>query len=517
MSGPTPTPAPTPTPSSPGPTTSTPSPTPSPEPEYPPIPPLPDIPGDTYQRLLHLSSVIDSTSGSFNTSAGKVGGIRTTTNTAVGTVVTNSKGETTNALNDIWGYTQQDFTNAHTPLTSIAGSQALGGSPNQLQQVLDQHKADFQNGVPAVEKLRAFMASQSSNLTPEAVQGLVDLANGLIGALGNVNLVLQTMIMAIDKINGGISYACATGLAPGQPLPLFNQHTFAMESTNSGGGGGMSAEQLQQYLEDQGVDSDTALQIALYAEEQGIPLSEVQQMFDSMVQNGLTDPEIASGQIWELIENGSLGRWFTGAQGRNLSDVTALLNNNFSTEAVTSLLNQGVDLQAALADQQALLNKGVDIADINQWAQQGLSLKYARTLVDRGVSPSTINSHISDYLSSSQGGKNWRSAVSTSAPGIKSSLQRWASGTNLGPNVGAGHDGQVFNNRPQMGSNGQVQPPFPNPVGTVREYYVDPTGGARILVDQSGTAYYYPASRIEYDPALRVKVPFSYIQSIIGK
>jgi hypothetical protein len=166
----------------------------------------------------------------------------------VGDVVSTSKGEATNGLSAIWGYTKQDFTNAHTPLTSITASHALG----------------------------------------------------------DVNMALQLMIIAISNINGGISYSCATGLVPGQPLPMFNTHTFAMEGKNGGGGSqNLTADQLAQQIQGQGVDEVTATSIALYAEEQGLNLSDIQNMLDTMV-NGGGDAELSTQQMQQWVENGTI-------------------------------------------------------------------------------------------------------------------------------------------------------------------------------------------------------------------
>lgn len=496
--------------------------TPSPRPNYPPIPPLPDVPSNTYQLLLNLSSAIDSTSGSFQTSTGKLSGIHSTTNTAVGGIVANSKGETTNGLNDIWYYTKQDFTNASTPLTSMTAANALGGSPNQLQEVLNQHQADIQNGVPAVEQLRHLVATGfASNPSVDAVQNLVDLAANLTNALGNVNMALWLMISAISNINSGIAYACATGLVPGQPFPTFSPHAFAMEGNGGSGGSGsnLTAEQLQSYLEDQGVDSDTALDIALYAEEQGLSLDEIQKMFNTLLQGGgMVEADSAASQIQEWINNQSLSRWLEARPGGNLSDVTALLNNDFSTEAVTTLLNQGADLKSTLTSAQYLLTRTggrVNIGDINQWAQQGLNLKYAARLVNRGVSPDWITSNISDYASTDPGVKGWTTLSKGTKSDIAAALQRWATRRR----TGIGNDGTNFGNRPQsVIQNGhRVQrTPFPGPYsGPYTEYDVGTTND-RIVVNKNGIAYYFPSIHGHYHPNDAILIPNSFIAQILG-
>jgi hypothetical protein len=380
MSGPTPSPSPQASSPSAMPSPSaepSPSAKPSPQAEYPPIPPLPEIPSNAYQLLLNLSSSIDTTTGSFNTAAGKLGSIHDLSNTAVGDVVSTSKGEATNGLSDIWGYTKQDFTNAHTPLTSITASHALGGSPNPLQEVLTQHKSNFLNGVPAVEHLRQMMASGfASNPSPQQVQDLVNLSNGLISALGDVNMALQLMIIAISNINGGISYSCATGLVPGQPLPMFNTHTFAMEGKNGGGGSqNLTADQLAQQIEDQGVDEETATYIALYAEEQGLNLSDIQNMLDTMV-NGGGDAELSAQQMQQWVENGTISNWlYDGNAGRSLSDVTSLLKQGVDSDSMTQLLNHKANLNQISSDLPLLIKQaGTDPADPSQLASWMQSL-----------------------------------------------------------------------------------------------------------------------------------------------
>lgn len=515
MGTPTPSPTPMPTPSPSGisssPSSANPSPTPSPQPNYPPVPNLPDLPSNAYQLLLALASTIDTTSGNFKTSSGKLSAVQSTTNSAVGGIVANSQGVTTRGLGDIWQYTQKDFTNASTPLTSITTSNALGGSPNQLQVVLDQHRSDFVNGIPAVEKLRQLAATHYASMpSVDMVQGLVSMAQGLIDAMGNVNMALWAMITAISNINSGISWSCATGFAPGLPVPQFSPHAFAMEGNGGSGSSDMTADQLRDYLIEQGVDESTALNIALFAEAQGLSLSDIKTMLDTLVQGG-NSPEIVAEQLQTLIDNESLGNWFNGQPGRNLSDVTALLNNGFSSDAVTTLLNQGADLRTTLNNAQYLLSKNVSLGQINQWTQQGLNLNYAKVLLDKGINPSQIDRGIANYTNPDLGNRSWQAVDPAIKNDIGGALRRWANGTNYG----RGNDGQPFNNNPQwVSQNGQrvQQYPFPgNNSGPYTEYYVG-GGDDRIVIDRYGKAYYYPSGMVNhYNPNDAIPIPYSFI------
>lgn len=522
MGSPSPMPSPSPyastTPSNPNST-----PTPDPQPNYPPVPDLPNLPSNGYQLLLNLSSAIDTASGSLSAVAENLASTQRTTNTAVGGIVANSQGEVTDGLNDIWSYTQQDFANAGVPLLSITGAGALGGSPNQLQEVLDQHRADFLNGIPAIEQLQHLQATNfASSPSVEEVQNLVDLAQAVIDAMGNVNTALWMMITAIDTINFGISLACATGLEPGTPPPLFSPTTFSMESNGSAGGSGknkMSADQLQQYLEDQGVDSETALDIALFAEEQGLSLSDIQQMFDSQIQSGMSDPELASASIQQLINDGELGKWYnSGKSGHSLSEVTALLNASFDTDAINTLLKNNADIPTTLTSAQDLLNRQVSMGQINQWAADGQNLKGILALEQKGITTDNINKGLAQPVT-----KGWASINNATRQNMVQTIKNWKNGVQGRNSRGSinDNDGTHYQNRngklpggPDRPLNGKIEPRdgYVNPRGYT-EYTVNNVGTntnsgnkMRIVVDKYGNMWYSPD---HYDDW--VSVPQSFI------
>jgi hypothetical protein len=341
-------------------------PTPSPQANYPPIPPLPDLPSNAYQLLLDLSTAIDTTAKNFRTSSGKLNTTQSTTNTAIGGIVTNSKGVATDGLNNLWQYTKKDFTNASTPLDSVTASNALGGSPNQLQVVLDQHRSDFVNGIPAVAQLRNLVATSfASKPSVEVVQGLVNLSQALMQAMGNVNMALWLMISAISNTQSGMSYVCATGLTPGQTPPLFTPHSFAMEG--NGGSGSNYADDMSKIEELTGDPAEAEL-LALMASERDISLDDIV----TLLQNG-----VDSNQIYEWLGNKNV----------NLDSVTTLINKGQANDVqINAWINRGVNIDAAAS----LVNSGVDLDSAISLARSGVNPADVSSLINEGVSPKTI-------------------------------------------------------------------------------------------------------------------------------
>jgi hypothetical protein len=345
--------------------TPTAQPTPSPQPNYPPIPPLPDLPDNAYQLLLALSTTIDTTSTSFRTSSGKLGTTHTTTNTAVGGIVANSRGATTNGLGTLWQYTQKDFTNATTPLNAMTASNALGGSPNQLQAVLDQHRSDFLNGIPAVEQLRHLVATNfASSPTVEVVQGLVNLSQALVQAMGNVNMALWLMINAVSNTQQGIAYACATGLTPSQPVPLFTQHAFAMEGNGGSGSSDANAINTINSL----TEPDIAELLIMEAGIRGVSLDDIA----ALLQGG-----VDSDQVYEWLNNNTL----------NLDSITTLISKGNANEAqINAWINRGVNIDTVAS----MVNSGVDLDNAVQLTRAGIDSASVSPLIKEGVSPTTI-------------------------------------------------------------------------------------------------------------------------------
>lgn len=339
--------------------------TPSPQPNYPPIPPLPDLPPNAYQLLQALSTVIDTTAKSFRTSSGKLSTTQNTTNGAVGGIVANSQGNATNGLNTLWQYTKKDFTNASTQLDGITATNALGGSPNQLQTVLDQHRSDFVNGIPAVAQLRHLVATNyASRPSVDVVQGLISLSQGLTQALGNVNMAMWLMINAISNTQNGISFVCATGLTPGQPLPTFSPHTFAMEGKGGSGSADANAAEKINSL----TDPETAELLIMLAEIRGTSLDDIV----TLLENG-----VDSNQIYAWLSNDNL----------NLKSIATLVNKGHANDLqINAWVSRGVNIDSVAS----LVDSGVDLDNAVQLTRAGVDPANVSGLIKEGVSPTTI-------------------------------------------------------------------------------------------------------------------------------
>lgn len=289
---------------------------------------IPNVPPNTYELLSGVADAIDTANGNFTTHATKLGGISSDTNGAVNNVTSTSQGSGANALSDTWKNTQTDFSRAHDPLTGIVASNCMGGSPNPMRDVVDQNKSSIQAGLIAMENIQA---SQHSINPPSAqqVEGWIQDVNALMGSLGNVNLAMQVMILAIRNLNGGFGASCATGFTPGFPPPTFPNNSFAMSNSGSSGGGSgkISMGDLEDNLKSQGVDPGTAESIALNAEISGLNLDDVQSLIDTGAK---------PSDVLKWFEDGKLTE-------TSLNDVTALIKQGVSDDAITQLLNNGID------------------------------------------------------------------------------------------------------------------------------------------------------------------------------
>ncbi len=479
----------------------TPQPAPTPTPDLRHIT-IPNVPPNTYELLSGVADAIDTANGNFNTHATKLGGISSDTNGAVNNVTSTSQGSGANALSDTWKNTQTDFSRAHDPLTGIVASNCMGGSPNPMRDVVDQNKSSIQAGLIAMENIQA---SQHSINPPSAqqVEGWIQDVNALIGSLGNVNLAMQMMILAIRNLNGGFGASCATGFTPGFPPPTFPNNSFAMSNSGSSGGGSgkISIGDLEDNLKSQGVDPGTAESIALNAEISGLNLDDVQSLIDT--------GKVTPSELLSWLESGKLTE-------ANLNDVTTLVNKGVSSDAITQLLANGADFKAVEANVTDLLSKGANISDVNQWIQKGLNLKYAKVLLNRGLTVDQINSGIDKYTraftNKDPGYQRFNQIPKDIKSGVGDALKRWATGTN----TGIGRDGTPFRNDPQLTTKGVKQYPFPgNNSGPYTEYRVG-SSSDRIVVDHYGNAYYYSSDNGHYYPDDAIPIPFDYIMQILG-
>ena len=203
---------------------------------------LPNIPSNAYTLLSNLATAIDTANTKLTGHANKVRDINTSTNNAVSHVVTTSKGQATDALGILWTDSKTDLSHAHDQLSAITTpSQGIGPGPNDFQATLDQYKGVIQTGLTALDNLRQHQSSNGvvylSPFNQQMMQWKQEV-DQLDNALANINIVLDGIAMAIRGLNNGFRAACATGLTPGAPPPLFNKNAFAHQSVDGSGGGG---------------------------------------------------------------------------------------------------------------------------------------------------------------------------------------------------------------------------------------------------------------------------------------
>lgn len=514
-SQPIPTPTPTPTgPPSNTPSTPNPTPTPSPQANYPPIPSLPDLPSNTYQLLVNLSTAIDTACGSFSASGGQLSSIQTTTNTAVSGVVANSKGEATDGLNDLWTCTQKDFTYASNMLTTITAANALGGSPNQLQEVLNQYGPAIQNGVPAVEQLRNLVATNfSSQPSVNTVQYLVDMAQGLTNAMGNVNQALWMMISAINTLSGGIYYACQTGFSPTTPLPVFTQQVFSMESSGGSGGSGSNDATDQNTIEQwMASDPEGAELLIISAEAKGVSLDDIIALlqgggpdaFEPEYESFNVDPE----QIYEWIDNDNLS-------SDDIHNIVTLMNKG---GAVSDQINNWIGDGINFGDAADLVNNGISVAQIDQWASSGQDLaqmnRGIQALMSRGITIDNIKQGLAQQVN-----KGWAGVSNPIRQNIAQTIKIWKN-RSVGVNAKGSpnpNDGTHFENRENKlpGGPDNSQTGYVNPRDYTEYTVANPSGGnvMRIVVDKYGNMWY---SSGHYNDSGWTPIPQSFIIQALG-
>jgi hypothetical protein len=123
----------------------------------------------------------------------------------------------------------------------------------------------------------------------------------LDSALANINIVLDGIAMAIRGLNNGFRAACATGLVPGAPPPLFSKNAFAHQiSDNNGGkgdggtGGGSDHETFPNTMPENLAEEQEL------AKELGVtPLQVGQPGFDEIINEGPVKWVVtADGKLW---------------------------------------------------------------------------------------------------------------------------------------------------------------------------------------------------------------------------
>ncbi len=293
----------------------TPVPAPTAEPTYWQVP---HIPLHADKLLNAFADAIDTANKNLNGHASKLGDVRKDTGNAVNDVVNNSKGNATNALHDLWGNSDTDLGNAHDPLTTITSAKGLGSGPHEFRTVLNEHQVTIQAGLAALENLQKH---QDSNgfvlLSTEQLRDWKRAVDALDSSLGNINMALDVLAIAISGINNGFQASCATNLIPGTPPPLFHKNAFAHQANGDSGGGskgGMTEEDLADYLKEKKHEYDYLTDkqkedydlLPLAAADHFLTMDKVKALLDTGVNPALLSEWIeedeATGQAWKITD-----------------------------------------------------------------------------------------------------------------------------------------------------------------------------------------------------------------------
>lgn len=413
----------------------------------------PEMPANLVGNLNSLITALSSSSSDLNTYGGNVKGFMHQTGGAVQNVANISSGKTTRTLVDTWYYTTVDGNNAHTSMTTVSGHL------NTPVSTLEQNLPAVRDGMSAIQTLQA----SNGEVPKDQADGIRKQINDLTGALNNIGIALDAAAKLINSHNNGMPLACATGFQIGGTYPTFADNAFDNSKVNMSGNGSGSGDGAQ------------------------------------AIRNAISDPEEANALI-ELAQE----------QGASLSDIAALLKKGATPEQVVNWLAEGKNLEGAAN----LLGRGATTEQVSQWIDQGMSPKYAQQLLDKGISPQGID-NIADNLSGSVPAR-WNQVPQKN---LAAALQRWANGTRVFAN-----DGTPFRNL-QKGGKYPIPGNVPRdiPEGSpspFTEYTVananNPNlpGAARIVVDnRTGNVYFFFD---HYNPNSGIKVPYSYINKVLG-
>lgn len=407
--------------------------------------------------------------------------------------------------------------------------------PGILSNPIEAGLALFSSALPVEEWLTNSMPGV--NQTLKDIVAWTQEIQAMESSLGNVAMALEVMLVALNNLNnnGFSAGTCATGFVPGTPLPVFPANAFALQK----GGDNPYQDLANQYKEPDAGGNYTNKQvddIVLWGEEQGLSVDQIKALLNS---------NFDAASLEQLLENGQIN-------ASNADDVISMLNSGVDPKLLNQWLTSGLVNASNIDDVTSLCKNGVDPATVDQWLTQGRSAKSihqlavtAQDLAAEGVSPEAINTlfkqkmdfsnvaagvrtlrargmsidAINYQIEHSGDSSSWSASLNkTGIPnaqnGIAACLQRWKNGTSLPPGGWGQNDGGIFTDRPQPSSKGGSQPPFPTPppiAPPLQEYYVN--SSARMLIDGSGRAYFYP---YHYDPGTRIQIPFDVLLSLLG-
>lgn len=358
---------------------------------------LPNIPPNAYQMLSNLADAIDTANAKFQNHASALSDIRHSTDAAVNDVTTNSKGQTTDTLANIWQDSQTDMNRAHDQLATItthpgglgAGNQSLGWM--DFRMVLEDNRSAIQTGLIALENLQNQQSGRAAPVSPEQLNQWSQDIQALDTAIQNIDMVIESMAMAIRNLNNGFSYTCATGLVLGGAIPLFNQNAFAHQihggygGGTNGGNGKISAQQLEDYILGKKGSKEAAAFIPMLAEDHGLSLDNIKALIDTGVK-----PE----RVLTLLKEDSNCN-ITDESLTKLTDNVTLLRNRGGGDATQSVnwLDSLNDDQLANLKNRAAQSPKMSADDLQQLVDPKLEYdpNPKHDVIRPGVSPQSAN------------------------------------------------------------------------------------------------------------------------------
>lgn len=435
-----------------------PSPSPTPQPGPTPDPPslqealympLPDIPPNAYQLLSNLCDAVDATNQTFMKARGQINTTTGEVKTAINDISNTSMGEATDALLTFWGDSQTDISHADAPLLQITGANALGGSPNALRAVLDQNKLIFQDGMDALQKilqLRLTWPNPPSMPTDQMLKDWINSVHALGNALGDFNLAMQLMIVAIRPIAWDFpqTSVCATGVIPGQPLPTFPTDAFSKQGQGTGSDDN-STKQKEDQIRNLVGDNDLADLLIFYAEDYHVSLDSVIRLLEDGIPPGQIEAWMAQGLNLDSIAT-VYEQWVKMADENDwqvdpnqiIDQINTWIQSGVNLDEVAAFINDGVtDPRVAVQ----LLRAGLTPEEVGYLTQQGVDPGLLLTLAKKFGAKNVagiVEQDITDLQTDSNGltRQNAINALNSGPPGTYPQV--------AGPG-GAGGDIQFIN------------------------------------------------------------------------
>lgn len=389
---------------------------------------LPNIPINAYTLLSNLADAIDIANAKLNGHESLLNDINTNAGNAVNNVISNSKGQATDALHSLWGDSQTDLTNAQDQLSAITSARGMGPGPYDFRSILNENASAIQTGLMALENLQKHQ--DSSGLVPITDQQLVQWkqdVDTLDGSIMNVNMAVEALVMAISSLNNGFAAVCATGLTPGGTLPLFNKNAFAHQANGNPSGGGdkpITEQDLRDEIKaksaGKNIDPEVIEFLPDVAIEHGLSLDKVkalldtgvdpQQLYTWIMEDTSYNPKITDEMLTQTTESVKIltarggdaiesATWLRGLDADQLATLKnrAAQSSKMSVDDLQHLVDPQLDFFANAKHD--VPRPGVGPQPINPQAalDNSVSIKSETTTRRIGVDPDTGQIVVIDY------------------------------------------------------------------------------------------------------------------------